>query len=407
MRRALAFLLRNWPLKLGALLLATVLYGGLVLSQNVRVWTGVLIVDVFRQPAGAVLLSDLDPVRQVRYRAPLDIGVVSPDSFRASVDLSRVEAQAGGPPVEVAVSVITNNSRIQVVDYEPQTLQVRLDPVQTRQIAVTVNMGAVPEGLSVGNAQVEPSTVTARGASSRIAAIQSVTARVRIDASALNVDQQVDAVPIDAEGNEVPNVEIEPSRVRVRIPVARELANRTLPVVPQLSGDLAPGYEIVSISVEPLSVTVSGEAATVSLLDSASTEPIDLTGRTSDLDATVDFALPPGVSVIGNDRAHVILAVAQQAGSATFNVGIVLDNRGPDLTYTVAPGQLNVILTGPQPLLAALDPGSLLAHVDVADLQAGIHQLTPVFTPPAGTEVFEVSPTQIRVVIVAPAPVTE
>ena len=50
MRRALDFLLRNWPLKLGAILLATVLYSGLVLAQNVRTWTGQVPVD-FDPPA--------------------------------------------------------------------------------------------------------------------------------------------------------------------------------------------------------------------------------------------------------------------------------------------------------------------------------------------------------------------
>ena len=39
-RRVTDFLLRNWPLKLGAIILATVLYSGLVLGQNVRTWTG-------------------------------------------------------------------------------------------------------------------------------------------------------------------------------------------------------------------------------------------------------------------------------------------------------------------------------------------------------------------------------
>jgi YbbR domain-containing protein len=402
-RRGLGFLVRNWPLKLGALLLATVLYGGLVLSQNVRVWTGVLPVDAIRPPAGAVLLSVLDPVTQVRYRAPLDVGVVSPDSFSATVDLSRVDAQTGGPAVPVPVTVIALKSGIQVVDYEPRTLQVRLDPVETRQMAVTVNMGAVPEGLSIGTAQVDPPTVTVRGASSGVAAIQSISARVTIDASALNVDQQVDAIPIDAAGNQVPNVEVEPSRVRVRIPVARELANRTLPVVPQLTGELPAGYRIDSIRVEPLSVTVSGEAATVGQLESAPTEPIDLTGRTAELDTTVALALPEGISVSGSELVHVVIVIAAQPGSATFDVAIVLDNRQPDMTYTVTPNQLNVILTGPQPILAGLDPQSLLVHFDVADLEAGTHELTPVFTAPARTEVFAVTPTRVTVVV-APSP---
>ena len=40
MRRFFSFLVGNWPLKLGAIALATVLYGGVVISENVRTWGG-------------------------------------------------------------------------------------------------------------------------------------------------------------------------------------------------------------------------------------------------------------------------------------------------------------------------------------------------------------------------------
>ena len=53
MRRVADLIFRNWPLKLGAVVLATILYSGLVLGQNVRTWTGTLPVDVIRPPAGA------------------------------------------------------------------------------------------------------------------------------------------------------------------------------------------------------------------------------------------------------------------------------------------------------------------------------------------------------------------
>ena len=40
MRRVLDLVIRNWPLKLAAILLATFLYAGLVLSQSAQVWPG-------------------------------------------------------------------------------------------------------------------------------------------------------------------------------------------------------------------------------------------------------------------------------------------------------------------------------------------------------------------------------
>ena len=311
MKRLTDFLRRNWPLRLGAILLATVLYTGLVLGQNVRTWTGSIPVDALRPPANATVISEIPPVTQVRYRAPLDVGVLSPNSFNASIDLSRVDAAAGGPPVTVPVNLIALQQGVTIVDYEPREVQVQLDPVEERMVPVTVTLGAVPAGVNVGPPQVDPSSVTIRGGFSRVSAVSQIVARVSIDASALNVDRDVDLIAVDGNGNEVPSVQLDPERVHVRMAVARELANRTLPVVPLLTGQPAFGYHISSITVEPLVVTISGEAATVEQLESAPTQPISVASRNSDLEATIGLDLPTGISVIGTDQVRVVITIAQ------------------------------------------------------------------------------------------------
>lgn len=404
MRRVASFVLRNWPLKLGAILLATVLYSGLVLGQNARTWTGELPVDAIRPPAGATLLSDLFPVTVIRYRAPLDVGVLSPDSFRATVDLSRVEARPGGPPTRVPVTVVALDQRVQVVDFEPHELEVRLDPVALRQLPVTVTLGSVPEGLNVGPPQTEPSSVSIRGASSRVEAVSGVVARVTIDASALNIDREIDLIAVDANGNQVLNLVIDPQRARVRIAVARQLANRTLPVVPQLIGEPAPGYRITSITVEPLIITISGEEATVTRLETAPTEPIDVSGRTTDLEAMVGFALPDDVSVSGTDQVRVVLTIAEERGSQTYRAGVVLEGTQPELAYLLATTQVSVTFGGLISDLAVLDGATISALADVSALAPGSHLLTLSVVPPPGLELIAISPAQVTLTIQAVSP---
>lgn len=399
MRRVTDFLRRNWPLRLGAVLLATVLYTGLVLGQNVRTWTGTVPVDPIRPPAGATLLADLDPVKTIRYRAPLDVGVLSPDSFRATVDLSRVQAVPGGDPVNVAVTVVALDSRVQIVDFEPRSVEVRLDPVEVRQLPVTVSLGSVADGLTVGPPQTEPSSVTLRGASSRVNAVSQVVARVSIDASALNVDREVELIAVDGNGNQVSNVEIDPQRARVRIAVARELANRTLPVVPVLSGQPAFGYRISAITVEPLVVTVSGEAATVARLDSAPTLPINVDGRTTDLEASIGLALPQGVSVSGSDQVRVTLTIARDTGTRTVQVAVVLDGANSSLTYAPSATQVEVVLAGPVDVLATIDPATLVALAEVSAITSGTQTVALSVTPPAGMDVAAILPAQVTVTV--------
>ena len=408
MRRVADFLFRNWPLRLGAILLATVLYTGLVLGQNVRTWTGTVPVDAIRLPAGVALLNQVEPVTTIRYRAPLDIGVLSPDSFRATVDLSDVPAEPGGPPRAVTITLIALSQRVQIVDFQPREVQVQLDPVTEREVPVTVSLGSVAEGLNVGPPQTEPSSVTLRGASSRVDNVSQVVARVSIDASALNIDREIELIAVDGNGNQVPNVEIDPERARVRIAVARELANRTLPVVPQLTGTPAFGYRISRVTVEPLVVTVSGEAATVIGLEVAPTLPIDVEGRTTDLEASIGLALPPGVSVSGSDQVRVMITIEQELGSETFPVAIQLVGAQPGLIYVLGTSlpdglRADVVLGGPLLLLDGVNAAALLATADLSGLGAGTHDVILVLTPPEGLEVVDIVP-QTLTIEVQPAP---
>ena len=401
MRRVADIIIRNWPLKLGALLLATVLYSGLVFGQNVRTWTGTLPVEVFRQPPGTTMLSDVEPVTRVSYRAPLDVGVVSPTFFRASIDLSTVQPQAGGPAVAVPVTVIAVDSRIQVVDYQPREIPVQLDPVATKEMPVEAQLNQVPNDIDTAPPQIDPQNVQVSGASSRVDVVTKVIAPVVIDSSALNVDREVELIAVDSNGNQVPNVDLEPERARVRVAVARKLANVTLPVVPQIVGVPAPGYRISSVTVEPLTVTYSGEESIVTQLQTAQTEPIDVSDRTSDLEAMVRFDVPEGVNVSGDDSVRVVVTVEQEMGTRTFTVGIQVEGRDDPTAVTLAPDQVNITLGGPVADLQTLDGSQLVATATVSPTTTGGPVLIE-FQPPPGLQVVSINPEQVDVTVLPP-----
>jgi YbbR domain-containing protein len=358
----------------------------------VRTFNGTIPVEALRPPIGATLLSDLDAVTQVRFRAPLDIGVVSPGSFTATVDLSRVDPRPGGEAVDVPVTLTAINQLITIVDYQPQTVAVRLDPVSSRELPVNVSIVSAPDGLDLGVPQTDPSSVTIRGASSRVDSVTQVVARVSIDASGLNIDRNFDLIPLDANRNEVPNIELEPERARVRIAVARQLANRTLPVVPLITGAPAAGYRVASVTVEPLIVTVSGEASVVTQLETATTEQIDIAGRTDDLEASVRISLPSGASVSGSDAVRVVITIEEETGTRTFDVGVEIRNEEPPSVYSMVLSQVRVTVGGPISILQGMDASTLTAYVDVAGLGGGQATRPIQIDLPPGLTLIDISP---------------
>ena len=104
MRRWIDLILADWPLKLGALGLATALYVGVSLAQNDRTWPGQVPIEVLGPPPGGAVLDLPGTVTGIRYRAPLDVAVtLANGSFLASIDLADVVPTAGGDPVPVPV----------------------------------------------------------------------------------------------------------------------------------------------------------------------------------------------------------------------------------------------------------------------------------------------------------------
>ncbi len=405
-RRLWRVLARNWPLRLGAIALAIVLYVGLVISQNVRTWNGPVPIDAIDQPPGTYLLASLGNVTLVQYIAPIDVAAqVGSSSFVATADLAGVSALPGGAPVSVPVRVVARDQRIQIVSWEPATVIARLDPVVSQQVPVQVERGPVPPGLTAGQPTVSPATVTVRGASSLVSRVAAAEARVSIAASGANVDTNVDLIAVDGRGQVVAPVEIDPPSVHVTIPVGEQQVNRTLPIVPNVTGTLAVGYAIRDVTVTPLTATVSGAEATIESLTGVSTAPIDVTGRSSDLVTSVALQPPSGVTVIGSSKVQVRVRLMVETGSRSFGAGVVLVGTRPDRTYTLAAPDVLVTLGGPSTALDLVDPATLYAVANVAGLDAGTFTVPVRFSAPNGTSLVAISPTSIMVTIgVPPSP---
>ena len=405
-RRILRVLVRNWPLRLGAIALAIVLYLGLVISQNARTWTGPVGIDPVDQPAGTFLLAGLGNVTTIEYIAPLDVAAqVTSASFVATADLTGVGSQPNGSPVNVPVRVVARDQRIQIVSWEPATVVARLDPVVSQQVPVRVDRGTVPSGLTAGQPAVSPAAVTVTGASSLVSQVASALARVTIDAGGANIDTNVDLVAVDARGQVVSPVTIQPSSVHVTIAVGEQQVNRTLPVVPNITGTLAQGYSIQDVTVTPVTATVSGSGTSIAALTSISTAPVSVAGRSTDLTTTVALQPPKGVTVLGQARVQVRIRVMVETGSRSFGAGVVLTGARPDRTYTLSVPDVLVTLGGSSAALDAVDPARLYASASVAGLDTGTFTIPVHFAAaPAGTSVVAVSPGSVQVTISAPTP---
>jgi len=404
-RRVVGFVFHNWPLKLAAILLATLLYAGLIVSASAETFQGRIPIQVLNQPGNAFIIGNLDDVTSIRYLA---IGANRPTvttaSFTATIDLADVPVAAGSPPVSVPVVLRTTDpGSIQVIDFSPSRIQVRLDPLVSKVVPVQVDRGTVPEGLDVREPVVSQESVTVSGSESSVVLVAAAEARVRIQPSGIDVNQVVDLVAVDARGDVVPTVELQPGSVRVTIQIGSQLATRALPVNPVVAGSPDAGVVVTGITAAPLLVTVEAESAVLAKLVKIDTQPVSIAGATADVVADVPLDLPPGVSALGITTVRVTVSLHLQLGTRSFQLGVGLRNADPRTRYDLGAGQVVVTVGGPLNALNALDGAALLATVDVAGLGPGAHTVAAQVGLPTGLTVVAVSPPEVTVTV-TPAP---
>ncbi len=404
----MGILLRNWHLKLSAVLLATVLYTGLVFSGsfeedriNVRVG------GVNAPPNSIVMSGDLG-LAEVRYRASQDLSTTITDqAFTATVDLSAYDMTRAPEPQVLDVEVGPIVDGVEVLDILPPTVRVEIDRVEVRTVPVEVDPGEVPEGLQIAEPVVSDEEVRIRGAASVVSAVDRVVARVRIDDSEIDVNSPVDLVAVDVQGQEVGSglLDIEPETVSVQIDVRATETTQTVTIRPDIEGTPAPGFALESLAVEPVTVTLRGTPEELSAILGVSTEPLSIAGASEDQVFEAALELPQDVEVAGGQEPVVTVTatIVPSVSSRTFVVGVVCAGAGVNECLP-AIDQLTITLSGPGGALSGLGAGDVTPSVDAGGLAPGTYDLNPTIGAlPEGVTLLNITPGSVSVTIRAPA----
>jgi YbbR domain-containing protein len=405
----MGLLLRNWHLKLSAVLLATVLYTGLVFSGSFeRDGVGVRVEGV-NQPDGSIVMSGDLGLVDVQYQTSRNLSAtVSDQAFTATVDLSEYDMERAPEPQVLDVEVDSLFDGIEVLSVAPPTVRVAIDRIEIRTVPVEVDPFDVPEGLEIGEPVLSAEEVQVRGPASIVGAVDRVVARIRIDESGIDFNLPVDLVAVDVQGQEVGTgfIDIEPETVSVQVDVADVETETTVAVRPSFEpGTPAPGFALEAISVEPSSVTVVGTAEELSGIVSIPTEPLTIDGASEGQVFEAALQLPDDVELADGQEAVVTVTVTivPSVSSRTFVVGPVCVGAGDN---ACVPGldQLSITLSGPGGTLSALGSGDLSVSLDATGLEPGTYSLAPVAGElPAGVELLNITPGAVPVTITAPA----
>jgi YbbR domain-containing protein len=400
--RVIGAIVYNWPLKLAALALASLLYMGLIFSQNAQSKDFTIQINAVNQPQDTILIGELGFVTNIRYFVADQANVsITPANFTATVDLAGIKASTAAQSVRVQVA--SADPRIQVLTVTPAFVSVHLEELSQADVAVDVVPGPVPSGLAIDDPKPSLDKATVIGAASDIAKVVAARATVTIDASGVDVNRDIPLIPVDELGARVNGVDVEPTTVHVTMAVFPNQDTATVPITPTIVGSLAPGFDLGRVTVSSPSVSIKGAAADLANVGDLPTQPISLDGRTADFDTTVGFDPPEGISVLRPLTVSVHVQIRAVSTSRTFTAGIVLGGARSDRVYTLSVPQATITIGGSTADLDRLNGATLSLTANVADLEPGT-QTVPLAIPlQAGLSIIAISPPSVIVTVSVPA----
>jgi YbbR domain-containing protein len=174
-----------------------------------------------------------------------------------------------------------------------------------------------------------------------------------------------------------------------------KLVKKNIPILYVTKGSLPDGFELVSITLDPPSIPVTGPEPAVGHVDSISTATIDLSRLTTSTTRPVALKLTPTIKdLVGEPIVTAAIVIHEKMEQKTIEnipVKLLLSDKK---SYTLKPDDVTVVARIPYTTLRKTKDLKTLfrARIMGVELPAGTYKLTVEIIPAQDIEVLEIKP---------------
>lgn len=313
------------------------------------------------------------------------------ENIYAHVDLSKMEV--GENRAEVLTSIRGSASEVEIVNVDPAFISIQIDEESSvsRNIALEVK-GNLPDGYSIGEVRAVNKTVKISGVKSKLEKIEGVVGVIDVS-NLTNTDVRTVALQfLDADGNEVLNINPEFRSVEVEIPVFRI---KSVPIRVKTTGSLPDGTEIENIAPDPANVILRGEADVINKINSVDTKPINIENLLEDSNINIELIIPEGAEIYENVNITINYDV-KEPGAIELVIpvsDIELRNKNEDYNYEfvgIENAKAVAVLENDE-----INTDNITKFVDVSNLPIGTHNVKLNFVEHEGVKISAVRPNQL------------
>jgi YbbR domain-containing protein len=369
---------RNFNQFLLSLLLAALVWLGAVNQEDP------IVTQVFPRSVPIKLIEPANNLKvQEKSVTEANITLRGPQSLLKTLTISQLSVQAdlsqlaeGSTLVDLSASIDMEGVKITAVT--PPQMRVVLVGLLERTLPIRVDLLGEPAiGYQSGNVSYSTNSVVVSGLLEDVNRVSEIRVDVDLAGRKDTLSRDYPLVGLDSEGEVVDGVELNPKSLNVNIPIVQLERYRELAVKANIQGTLPNGYLITGITYSPQTVTVySNDLDLVANLPSfLETVPIDISTATDDMEVNVALRLPSGLSLVNEAEVLVQISIAAITNSVTVTKEIEVVGLAPGLVANLTPSEVDVILTGPAPILSRLPSNALRVRLDLAKLDVGTYVL--------------------------------
>lgn len=267
---------------------------------------------------------------------------------------------------------------------------VHSDEDALEQFTVDLRYLPPPSDLTLVSERPQSITVTLRGSRRKLKRVEESELE-KITVTLTNTGEfvfQPEMIRPLPEGIEV--VSISPRSVSLQF---ERSGNKRVPVRVRTVGQLAPGYRVDSIRVEPAQLEIVGAESALSSTAELLTTPVSIDGATQPIRQQVRLEVPPdNVAVVvgsGGEAqppqqltvdVNIDIAAAPGMRRLPGTPVVVVGVPGAATSWTTEPTTVELILRGPELTLSKLDPAAIKAEALVSpqDVAARTSRETPL-----------------------------
>lgn len=269
-----------------------------------------------------------------------------------------------------------------------------------RALRIPVEFQNIPEQLEMMGDTLANADVRVRGAATALGQLRSGDLVVVVDLSTARAGRRIFHL--------TPEQVTAPTGIRVQqvAPATINLTfetsiSKTVPVVPAVEGNPAPGYVVGHVLASPPSVDVVGPESVMTRLVRATTEPVSLNGASGRVRDTVTIGLSETTARLRSPQSAVVTVDILPAPieRVVSQVSVVLRGAGRGSRVAASPKQVMVTARGPGNVVRNLAPQAIPAYVDLTGLERGRYNLPVRFDATGDYTITAVEPQHVRVTI--------